>query len=152
VVVTIDRACESAARVGDFVPPEPLIGQSARSPGCGLLFAGAVESYPSRRVLSIAESQTDTCTHSSKVKVTSNDGDQAASQKLVRDRRGNGPVRSADRDLVVSIDRARQVAAVGCGNRSTSHARYWSTSMDSRRVLDVLEASGHPMLQFHKGL
>jgi hypothetical protein len=38
---------------------------------------------------------------------------------LVRDRRGNGPVRSADRDLVVSIDRARQAAAVGCGNRST---------------------------------
>jgi hypothetical protein len=57
-----------------------LIGQSARSPGCGLLFAGAVESYPSRRVLSIAESQTDTCTHSPMVKVTSNDRDQAASQ------------------------------------------------------------------------
>ena len=58
----------------------------------------------------------DTCTHSAVVVEESLDH-----HALVRDRRGNGPVRSADRDLVVSIDRAHQAAAVGCGNRFTRH-------------------------------
>lgn len=61
-----------------------LIGQSARSPGCGLLFAGC------SGIVSVAPSsldcgsQTDTCTHSPMVKVTSNDGDQPASQISLR--------------------------------------------------------------------
>ena len=73
-------------------------------------------------------------------------------QALVRDRRGNGPVRSADRDLVVSIDRARQAAAVGCGNRS--HVpRPMLVGLDgfkagARRV----GSSGHPRCQVHKVL
>ena len=37
-----------------------LTGQSARNPGCGPLFAGAVESYPAGGVLPVAESAADT--------------------------------------------------------------------------------------------
>ena len=50
------RAADAPVATVTIVGSSILTGQSARSLGCGPLFAGAVESYPVGRVLSIAES------------------------------------------------------------------------------------------------
>ena len=61
LLVTIRRyRCDGCRHVWRQDGSSILTGQSTRSLGCGPLFAGAVESYPAGRVLSIPESAADT--------------------------------------------------------------------------------------------